>query len=54
MLKMDRMVKVLPIPTMFRQLQKATTSQTELTGVLVRPLTLLQNLSHISPALPIK
>lgn len=48
---MLRMVNVLPIPIMFRQLQKMTTSQTELMGVSVTLLTLAQKLSHISLAL---
>jgi len=51
MLKMLRIVKVLPIPIRLRQLQKITTSQTELMGVSVTLFTLDQNLSHISLAL---
>ena len=50
-MKILRIVKVLPIPIMFRQLQKMTTSQTELMGVSVMLLTLAQKLSHISLAL---
>ena len=51
MLKMLKMVNVLPMPIMLRQLQKITTSQTELMGVFVTVLTLAQKLSHISLAL---
>jgi len=46
-LKMAVMVSVLPMPIRLRQVQKATTSQTELTGVWVYWLTLLQSLGMV-------
>jgi hypothetical protein len=46
MLKMAVMVSVDPMPIRSRQLQKATTSQTALTGVCVREFTLDQKLDE--------
>jgi hypothetical protein len=54
MLKIAVIVSVLPIPIRSRQLQKATTSQTALTGVCVKRLTLLQNLSKVSLCYAVK
>lgn len=48
MLKIETMVNVLPIPIRSKQLQKATTSQTAFTGVLVTGFTLLQNLNKLA------
>jgi hypothetical protein len=50
MLKMAVMVSVDPMPIRSRQLQKATTSQTALTGVCVRELTLDQKLRKLAHA----
>ena len=44
MANMELIVWVEPRATRFRQVQKATTSQTALTGVFVSPLTLLHTL----------
>lgn len=48
MLKIETMVSVLPMPMQLSTMEKTTTSQTALMGVLVRGLTLEKNLARES------
>ena len=52
MLKIPIIVWPDPMPIQLRQIANRTTSQTALTGVYVRLLTLLQNLCQLSAGMP--